>query len=92
MINYLIIFIVIVGIIKCLSMLVVLILSLSNIWRTNKILNIKRESSFYNTKSDWWCIIPTIAVTSTNKFFEIKFQWFSLIYYAAYSLEFKDDE
>lgn len=73
-------------------MLVVLILSLSNIRRTKKIINVKRESSFYNTKSDWLCIIPTIAFTHTDKYFEIKIQWFSLIYYASYCLEFMDDD
>ena len=73
-------------------MLVVLILSLSNIWRTNKIIEVKRNSSFYKYEDGWSCIIPTIAFTRTDKFFEIKFQWFTLMYYAAYSLEFEDND
>ena len=74
-------------------MLVVLILSLSNIWRTKKICNIKRECSFYKDSDEGYhYIIPTIAFTRTDKFFEIKFQWFNLMYYAAYCLEFMDDD
>lgn len=74
-------------------MLVVLILSLSNIWRTKKkICSVKRDCSFYKYKDDWSCIIPTVAFTRTNKFFEIKFQWFTLMYYASYYLEFMDDD
>lgn len=89
MIKYLIAFIIIIGIIKCLSMLVVLILSLSNIWRTKKICSVKRDCSFYKPNNEWSCIIPTFAFTRTGKFFEIKFQWFTLAYYASYYLEFR---
>ena len=73
-------------------MLVVLILSLSNIWRTKKICNIKRDCSFYKDNSGWSCIIPTFAFTRSDKYFEIKCQWFILMYYASYYLEFMDDD
>ena len=73
-------------------MLVVLILSLSNIWRTKKICNIKRDCSFYKYEDGWYWIIPTFGFSRTGKFFEIKFQWFNLMYYAAYYLEFMDDD
>lgn len=73
-------------------MLVVLILSLSNLWRTKKIISVKRESSFYRDTDEWSYIIPTIALTRTIKYFEIKCQWFNLQYYASYYLEFEDDD
>lgn len=73
-------------------MLVVLILSLSNLWRTKKIISIKRECSFYRDNDGWLCIIPTIALTHTVKYLEIKCQWFNLQYYASYYLEFEDDD
>lgn len=73
-------------------MLVVLILSLSNIWRTRKIVEVKRDCSFYKNEDGWFCIIPTVAFTCTGKFFEINFQWLTLVYYAAYYLEFMDDD
>ena len=74
-------------------MLVVLILSLSNIWRTNKICNIKRECSFYKDSNEgYYYIIPTFGFTYSGKYFEIKLQWLTLVYYAAYYLEFMDDD
>lgn len=73
-------------------MLVVLILSLSNIWRTTKIVEVKRDCSFYIYEDNWCCIIPTFAFTCTGKYFEIKLQWFKFVYYASYYLEFMDDD
>lgn len=73
-------------------MLVVLILNLSNIWRTNKIVEVKRESSFYKYGDDWCCIIPTIGLNYNGKYFETKFQWLRFGYYAAYHLELENDD
>ena len=73
-------------------MLVVLILSLSNIWRTRKIVEVKRDASFYKYEDDWCCIIPTVALNYNGKYFEAKLQWLRFVYYTAYWLELEDDD
>lgn len=81
----------IIGLLKLVSLFIMFLIEVYQKFNNKEFIQIKKEYGIFYKDIEFY-IIPSISFTKCNKYFEIMVDFIKWEYYAAYSLDFEDDE
>jgi hypothetical protein len=80
----------IIGLLKLVSLFILVLLQIYHFIKGNKVIEAHRDSCFYIENNFY--ILPTIVISHTTKYVEVTVHWLCIEYYEATCFEFEKDK